>query len=176
VQEAHDALPPLDEDYRAFVHKELDAWSQANPRAVSLLRSLDQVLALARPAITVSLAASGWIVAGSLVHDAAVQAVGHTAGQLATEAVITGGITGGGEVLVNTTGEGVKQAAARLFGRLQMRYAQLRAAWLAGWLEQELLGETIAELRRGAEVPQSRDFQQAEQALAAIGIGGLKAG
>jgi hypothetical protein len=171
VQAAHDELPPIDEDYRTFVRKELDAWSQANPRAVSMLRSLDHVLALARPAITVSLAASGWIVAGGLVHDAAVQVVGHTAGQLATEAVITGGITGGGEVLVSTTGEGVKQAAARLFSRLQTRYAELRAAWLANWLERELLGDTLTELRHGAEVPQSPAFQQAEKALAAIEMG-----
>jgi hypothetical protein len=130
-----------------------------------VLRSLDQVLALARPAITVSLAVSGWFLAGGIVHDAAVQVVGHTAGQLATEAVITGGITGGGEVLVNTAGEGVKQAAARLFGRLQTHYTQQRAGWLAHWLEDELLGDLLKELRRGAELPQSELFTQVERAL-----------
>ena len=55
--------------------------------------------------------------------------------QLAGEAAITGGVAGGGEALLSSAGEGIGQAAARLFTRLQSRYAQQRAAWLAGWLE-----------------------------------------
>ena len=168
VQASHAQLPDIDDDYRAFVRAELDTWGRANPRAVSVLRSVDHALAVARPAITVSLAVSGWLVAGGIVHDAAVQVVGHTASQLATEAVITGGITGGGEVLVSTTGEGVKQAAARLFGRLQTRYAELRAGWLAGWLEQELLGEVRSDLARGAELTGDLHFREAEGVLEAL--------
>ena len=53
---------------------------------------------------------------------AAVQAAGHTAGGLVTEAAIAGGITGGGEVAISTAGEGVRQAAGRLFSRLQSHY------------------------------------------------------
>ncbi|MBX3413246.1 MAG: GTPase domain-containing protein [Pirellulales bacterium] len=168
VEAAHAALPPIDDDYRAFLRAELDQWSLDNPRAVSFLRSFDHVMAVARPAITVSLAVSGWIVAGGIVHDAAVQAAGHTASQLATEAAITGGITGGGELLVNTTGEGVRRTAARLFRRLQTGYAQRRAAWLAGWLERELLGDLLADLRRGAETPQSAAYQEATAAVAGL--------
>jgi hypothetical protein len=70
--------------------------------------------------------------------------------------------------MVSVTGEGVKQAAARLFRRLQTRYAELRAAWLAGWLERELLGELLAELRRGALVPQSIAIRDVEAALAEL--------
>jgi hypothetical protein len=167
VREAHDRLPAVDEDYRAFLRRELDTWRQTNPRAVRFLQSMDNVAALARPAITVSLAVSGWVLAGDLVGQAAVQAAGHTAGQLATEAAITGGITGGGEALVSTTTEGVRQAAARLFGRLQARYAEGRARWLAGWLEAELLGDLLHDLRRGAEVPTCEAFREVEAALAA---------
>ncbi len=95
VRQAHEALPAVDDDYRTFLRTELDAWKQANPRAVGFLRSLDHVAAIARPAISISLVISGWVVAGDLVGQAAVHAVGHTAGNLATEAAITGGIAGG---------------------------------------------------------------------------------
>ena len=136
----------------------------ANPRAVRFLQSLDHVAALARPAITVALFFTGLHFAGDLAGQAAAHAAGATAGQLATEAAITGGITGGGEVLVSTTSEGVRQAAGRLFLRLQSRYTQQRARWLAEWLERELLGDLLADLRRGAEVPKGKEFQEVESA------------
>jgi len=168
IRAAHDALPTVDEDYRAFLYAELDGWKVSSPRAVAFLRSLDHVAAIARPAITVSLAVSGWVVAGDLVGQAAVQAAGHTASELATEAAIAGGITGGGEAVVSTTSEGIRQAAGRLFRRLQLRYAQQRARWLAGWLENELLGDLLAELRGGAEAAESEAFHEVEAALTAI--------
>ena len=158
VEAAHAQLPAVDEDYRAFLRAELDAWKAANPPAVRFLQTLDHAMAVARPAITISLFVSGWVFAGDLVGQAAVHAVGHTAGQIATEAAIAGGITGGGEAIVSTTSEGVRQAAARLFRRLQSRYAQQRAQWLAGFLERDLLGNLLADLRQGAEVPESAAF------------------
>ena len=75
---------------------------------------------------------------------------------------LAGGVTGGGEVLVGGAGEGVRQAAGRLFYRLQSRYAQQRAGWLAGWLERELLGDLLIDLRRGAEVPEGVEFREVE--------------
>ena len=69
--------------------------------------------------------------AGDLVGQAAAHAAGATAGPLATEAAIAGGITGGGEALVSGTSEGVRQAAGRLFGRLQVPLCP--AAGRAGW-------------------------------------------
>ena len=168
VRSAHDELPAVDDDYRVFLRDELDAWRQSNPRAVRFLRSLDHVAALARPAITITLAVSGFVLAGDLVGQAAVQAAGHTAGELATEAAIAGGITGGGEVAITTAGEGVRQAAGRLFSRLQSRYTQTRAQWLAGWLEQELLGDLLTELRQGAQSPETDAFRRTEDALEAL--------
>ena len=168
IRAAHEALPAVDSDYREFLREELDAWRKANPRVVKFLRSLDHVAAVARPALTVSLAVSGWVVAGDLVGQAAIQAVGHTAGELATEAAIAGGITGGGEAILSTTTEGVRQAAAKLLGRLQARYAGQRAQWLAGWLEDSLLGELLDELRHGAAADRCEAFRGAEQAIDAI--------
>jgi hypothetical protein len=168
VQAAHENLPAVDEHYRVFLRGELNTWRDANPRAVRFLQSLDHAAALARPAITVALFFTGLHFAGDLAGQAAAHAAGATAGHLATEAAITGGITGGGEALVSTTSEGVRQAAGRLFGRLQSRYTQQRAAWLADWLERELLGDLLIDLRRGAEVPQRSEFQEAEAAIRAL--------
>jgi hypothetical protein len=124
---------------------------------VRILRSVDEALAVARPAITVTLVASGWFLAG-----------GPAAGHLATDALITGAVTGGGEVLVSGAGEGVKQAAARLFSRLQSRYAQQRADWLWSWLRQELLAGVLVELEKGSSLPQSTVYHDVATSLQSI--------
>ncbi|MDY0170562.1 MAG: GTPase [Thermoguttaceae bacterium] len=155
VTAAHDQLPAVDDDYRTFLRTELDAWREANPKAVLMLQSLDQAWALARPTITVALVVSSWGVADVLVGQA-----GHLAGELATELAVTGGLTGGGEAIVSGTTEGVGKAAARLFSRLQSQYAKKRAAWLAGWLADELLGGLLHELQRGAAVTDDAAFSQ----------------
>jgi hypothetical protein len=168
VSAAHAALPALDDDYRAFLRSELDRWGEGNPGAINVLRSLDHAAALARPAITVTLAVSGWILAGDVVGHAAAHVASQTASHLATEAMIAGSTTVGGEAVVSVTGEGVTQAAARLFRRLQLRYAELRAKWLADWLERELLGRLLSPLRDGAQLVQSRAFREVELSLDAL--------
>lgn len=165
---AHTALPAVGDEYRDYLRGELDRWSEGNPRAINVLRSLDQALAFARPAITLTLALGGWFLAGDVVGHAAAQVAGHTAGHLATEAAIAGGVTGGGEAVVSATGEGLKHAAARLFQRLQTHYAEMRADWLAGWLERELLGAHVAELRRGAALVESAAYREAKAALVSL--------
>ena len=164
VEEAHARLPAVDDDYRRFLRGELDAWKDRNPRAATLLRSLDQMAAIARPVITITLAVGGGVLADHIV----VQAAGHTAVELAKEAAITGGFTAGGEALVGSTTEGLRQTSAHLFRRLQSQYAERRAAWLAQWLENELLGGLLGELRQGAGVPASRAFVRVEECLAAF--------
>jgi hypothetical protein len=177
VLSAHAALPAVDDDYRSFLWAELDAWKRARPGVVRLLQSLDQVAALARPAVTVLLLVSGWHLAGSLVGQAAAQAAGQTVTQLAGEAAIAGGVAGSGEALLSGAGEGIALGAARLFGRLQSGYAQRRAAWLAGWLEKDFLAGLLTELRSGAQVPESDAFCQVETALEEIrSAAGLETG
>ncbi|MGE0535237.1 MAG: GTPase domain-containing protein [Pirellulales bacterium] len=168
VEASHAQLAPVDDDYRNFLRSELDRWGRENPRAIAALRSIDQVTAIARPAITVSLAVSGWVLAAGLVHGAAVHAATHSAMELATEAAVSGGVTTGGEALVDATTSGVRRAATRLFTRLQEHYARERAEWLAGWLERELLGPVLVDLRRGAELTESAAFRDFESALAEL--------
>jgi hypothetical protein len=176
VEAAHHDLPAVDEDYRRFLRAELDGWKESSPGAVRFLRSLDHIAAVARPAITVGFFVLGLHAAGDLAGQAATHAIGVTAGQFAQEAAITGGITGGGEALVSGASEGIRQSAGRLFLRIQTRFAQQRAAWLAGWLEEELLGYLLCELRRGAETPQSEPFRAAEEILAEMAGAGEPAG
>lgn len=168
AEAAHQSLPAVDADYRDFLRAELDVWQRDNPRVVRFLRSLDHVSAMARPAISVLLLLSGWHLASGLAGQAAAQAAGAGMSHLAQEAAITGGITVVGETLVSTTGGGIRQAAGRLFLRLQSRYAQQRADWLARWLEKELLGDLLDELRFGAELPQSEAFGSVEATLATL--------
>ena len=92
IENAHRLLPAVDEDYRAFLRTELDSWKANNVQVVRYLETLDHALAVARPAVTVGLFVSGWVFAGDIVGQAAVQAVGHTAGHLATEAAIAGDV------------------------------------------------------------------------------------
>lgn len=168
IEAAHAALPALDDDYRATLRSELDRWGSDNPGAVSFLQSLDHATAIARPAITVVLLVTGTFVGSEVVGQTALHLAGHTAGNLAAEAAIAGGITVGGDAVMTATGEGVRQTAARLFSRLQNSYAESRAAWLAGWLDRELLGGLLTDLRRGADAQRSPAFRAANAALAAL--------
>ncbi|MCE5301866.1 MAG: GTPase domain-containing protein [Planctomycetaceae bacterium] len=159
VEAAQQNLPAVDQPYRDFLREELDGWRRENPRAVRFLQSLDHAAAIARPVLTVGLFFTGLHVAGDLVGQAA---TGTLVSHAATEAAIAGGITGGGEALLTGAGEGVRQAAGRLFSRLQSQYAKQRAHWLAEWLERELLGDLLDELRRGAEIVKTPEFLEAE--------------
>lgn len=158
VADAYRQLPAVDEDYRQFLRGELDAWWKSNPGVVRFLRSLDNAAAVARPVITITLLFTGLQFAGKVVGDAALQLATQSAAHLATEAAIAGGTAAGGEVVAATTGEGIAQTAARLFSRLQYKYAQQRGKWLVDWLERELMGPLLDELRTAAAAPDSPPF------------------
>jgi hypothetical protein len=178
LEQAYDQLPLFDDDYRNFLHGELDRWRHENPRTERLLRSFDYTAGVARPVLTVSLAAGGVALAGGMVHgvatEAAAQATAHTAAHYAAEAAIAGSVTAGGEALVGAAGAGIKQGVALFFLRLQKQYARRRADWLASWLETNWLHEVRAELRQGAEVVDQPAFAQVGQALAALSSAELR--
>jgi hypothetical protein len=166
VEAAHRSLPPLDEDYRAMLCGELNALKAGYPRVVGWVRYVDQALAVARPAITITLFVSGGVLAGELAGQAALHTAGHLAGQVAADAAIATGVT---EAVVTTGGEGARQAAARLFRRLQDRFAARRAQWLADFLEKQLLGDLLSELHNAAAVPESIEFRSVEAAIEDLG-------
>ncbi|MBS0210548.1 MAG: 50S ribosome-binding GTPase [Planctomycetes bacterium] len=165
LRTAYEQLPEIDDEYRQFLRHELETWQQENPRARSWLRSIDVAAGVARPAITISLAVGGGFLAADVVHQAAVQAAGHTATQWAADAAITSGVTVGGEALVSLSGQGMKQAWGRLFLRLQTRFAEQRARWLAQWLEAHWLRDLFEELRAGAELVELPAFHETNTLL-----------
>ena len=103
---------------------ELDRSGTENPGAVSFLQSLDHATAIARPAITVVLLVTGTFVGSEVMGQTALHLAGHTAGNMAAEAAIAGGITVSGDAVMTATGEGVRQTAVCLFRRLQNSYAE----------------------------------------------------
>jgi hypothetical protein len=157
VETAHRELPPVDEAFRAWLRAEFDDMRAANPRTTRLLQTLDQALAVARPAITITLVVSGGVLVGDLVAQSAM----HAAGQVAADAAI-------GEAAVSTLGEGMRQSPRLLFRRVQEKYARKRARWLADFLESHLLGGLLAELREGAAVPESAEFQAVETGISVL--------
>jgi hypothetical protein len=161
LREAHRRMPAVDEDFRQYLDEQLDRWSQKNPRAVSLLRSIDKFAAVARPVVSVSLLAGGFTVAGDVVGQAATHALTHTV----TEVAITGGIAGGGEAAVTGAASGVRQTAAQLVGNLQRKYAQTRARWVVEWLRETLFGELADRLEEGAAMVGRAEYRRVVEAL-----------
>jgi GTPase SAR1 family protein len=166
LRAAYDELPAVGNDFREFVREELDAQYQQNPRTVKFLHSLDNCLAIGRPAITVAMFVSG------LSWTGADQAIMHMATtgvtEVVKETVITTTLTGAGEAAIAGVGETLQQQAARIFTRLQAGYTRLRVRWLAEWLHRELLGELVEELHRGAAVRQSAAIREVEASLNAL--------
>src|SRR5262249_21657680 len=113
LRAAYDKLPAVGSDFREFLRVELDAQYQQNPRTVKFLHSLDNCLAIGRPAITVAMFVSG------LAWTGADQAIIHVATTGMTEAVketvITTTLTGAGDVAIASASETLQQQAARLF-------------------------------------------------------------
>jgi hypothetical protein len=165
IEAAHAALPAVDAEFRHVLDVELERWERENPRAVSLLRSLDTAAAWSRPAVSVSLALTGvFLPAGTVLGQTVAHLAGQTAGEIAAAAVVAGG----GEAVVGAAGHGIKHAAAQLFGRLQAEHAERRAAALARLFETELLGDLLNELERGAAVATDPDYRAAAAAVATL--------
>lgn len=166
LRAAYDKLPAVSNDFREFMREELDAQYRQNPRTVKFLHSLDNCLAIGRPAITVAMFISG------LSWTGADQAIMHMATtgvtEVVKETVITTTLTGAGDVAIAGVGETLQQQAARVFTRLQAGYTRLRAHWLAEWLHRELLGILVEELRRGAAVRNSAAIRDVEAAITAL--------
>jgi hypothetical protein len=149
IQEAYEKLPPVDDEFRAYIGLELERLEKEYPRAIGTMRSLDAAAAIARPAITVTLATTGILLpAGDILGQALVNVAGHTASEIAAAAVVTGG----GEAAMGAAGTGLKHGAAKLFSRLQSQHAARRAAQLTEIFERELLGDLLIELDGGARL------------------------
>ncbi|MGD9126121.1 MAG: GTPase domain-containing protein [Planctomycetia bacterium] len=152
LKEDYEKLPTIDRDYRDFIRNELDAMRADYPKVMTWLRAADQIFAVSRPAITLSLIGFG-------IPDILAP------GQLAIDVAITGGLASGNEALFSGTGAGMRQAIARLFNRLQGEYAKTRATWLSDWIGREIMGNLYKELQEGATVTENDAYQTARNSL-----------
>ncbi|HPP51332.1 MAG TPA: 50S ribosome-binding GTPase [Thermoguttaceae bacterium] len=156
LRQDHRQLPPVDEGFRQFIGDRLAQWEKEHPRAVKLLRSLDTLLAMARPMITGSLFFTGLHLAGEAVG----QMAGHGTMEIVVNTALAAGMTGGGEAVLTTTGQTARQTASQLLLSLQTQYVADRQQWLADWLDRHLLAPLLDELRRGARLPEGPLFSQ----------------
>lgn len=153
---ARASLPEIDDEFRAFFRRELRRFSDANPAAMKVIRSLDMVAAVAHPVITVSLVVSGGVLVAGL-------GAGLSTGIL--QAALISGITGGGELLTYKAGEGMQLGAAKFFANIQQEYAKNRARHFFKWFQREVWGTMLAQLAEGEELVHSDVFKDAENAL-----------
>jgi hypothetical protein len=127
-------------------------------------------LALARPAITVSLLIGGGMMADEVLHQAATQAVTHTVTQLGTDVAIGGGVAAAGETIVGAVSQPtLQQGVSLLLGRIDREFAKRRRDWLVGLVERDLLGELLAEMHQGAELVDGPAMRTLRNALARLG-------
>ncbi len=163
IESDYGELAPVDQSYREFLHAELDRWKSDNPRTLSLLRRLDQVAALARPAVSVALVLTGWGLAGPMIGSS-----GHLAGEFALEALVTCAFAGSGELAIRLGGEQTAKALVKLLQSLQTEFVRRRAQWLDHLLRQQLLGDLLDELSQGAQAPEREPFRSAERLVAEL--------
>lgn len=155
---AHASMKPIGEDFRVYLRKTLDDWTQENPVTLQTIRWLDQAAAVARPVVTLTLAVGGFAFAGDvLAQTAGTAIVGHLVG----EAAIAGGVTGGGEAIVHQGGEGIKRGFANMFREIQAEYAKDRARQFFEWFQRELWSELIERLSEGESLAWNETFLHA---------------
>jgi len=164
LRRAHDAVD-FPHELEQVVLGELSGFREESPQYYEMFRRLDSLAAAARPATSVVLFVTGFGPIGHAiapaVADTAMQGMLHVAGDVAGgtvaaavgETVISGGAS---------TGAGYLEAR---FRRLHMAFTERRAAWLAGLIQQHLLGTLPEELAVAATIDQSPEFAAAEEAI-----------
>lgn len=167
LRTAHQAID-FEGELRSLVDSELRTFRTDSPAAYEAVRKLDAVAAAARPATSVILFVTGFGPVGHAITpvftDAAVQGVMHFAGDVAGGTVAAAV----GETMLSAgTGTSVGYFEAR-FRRLENAFTQQRAAWLAGLLQQTLLGTLPQDLQAAAGVTKSAPFRELEAAISEL--------
>jgi hypothetical protein len=167
LRAAHDAVD-VESSIRRLVTAELENFRSESPEWYRSLRHLDAVAAAARPATSIALFVTGF------------GPFGHALGQVAAETAITsvvsvagdvaaGGVTAAvGETWISSTAStGAAWLEARV-RRIHERFAAQRGEWLAGMLEEHLLGSLPRELGEAAVVPESDAFATVDRIVAEL--------
>ncbi len=164
LKAAHETID-FEQELHDLVDAELRTFRTDSPAAYEAVRKLDTVAAAARPATSVILFVTGFGPVGHAITpvftDAAVQGVMHLAGDVAGGTVAA---AVGETVLSAGAGTSLGYFEAR-FRRLENLFTQQRAVWLAGLLQQTLLGTLPADLQTAAAVTSTPAFRELEIAI-----------
>lgn len=158
LERDHAQLPAVGDDYRRFLHEHLQAWTEAHPKAKGWIKGVDRGAALMRPAISVALGLGSGTLLVDRVVDASAQFVIHATAETVTSVALTA------EGAAAVAGFGISRTVAILVGELLAEYGRQRAAWLGDWLEREVLGNLLQEIRQGAEATSEPAFRQMREA------------
>lgn len=142
------SLDPVDDDFRATLRRHLAEWSGENPQTVGWIRSLDHVATVVRPVITVTLAVSGFALGAQVLSS------------VVGEAAVAGGVTAGGEAMLQAGSEGVQRNTAKLFRKIQEEYVVARSKRFYAEFQKELWKDVIDRLRTGSTVADSDVFEK----------------
>gem|GEM_PF-4524824 len=144
------------QELRELVDRSMQQLESERPELYRMLRRINHVSAAVRPVTSAVLFSVGFGPAGDLLAPLAGQAVMHTAADVfgGTAAAIAG------EAVVTTAAESGVGIVQSWFCRLQAGYSARRATWLAGQLQQHLLGDLAEEICRAASVVESEDYRR----------------
>ncbi len=150
------------------VGEALEEFRAASPRSFRLLKRVDKLAAVARPATSVALFVVGFgplgNAAATAATDAAMQSALHVAGDVAGGTVAA---TLGESAISQSTATGAGYLESK-FRNLQDRFAVQRAGWLAEQLERLLLGDLTRQLGSAARTPQCDAFQEIESTVSRL--------
>lgn len=164
LRRAHQEID-FEAELRQFVTRELAQLRSDSPQAYALIRRIDGLAAVSRPALSVALFMTG---AGPLgdavapfVADGAIQGALHLAGDAVGGTVAT---AVGDKLLSEGASTGAGYLEAR-FRQLFPAFARQRAAWLAGQLDQNFFGTLPESLQTAASIPETPAYHSIESLL-----------
>jgi hypothetical protein len=159
IHEAH-ARFDLEAELRQLVADELADFRSESPQHYEFFKRLDTLAAAARPATSVILFVAGFGPVGHAITpvltDTVLQGVVHAAGDVAGGTIAAAV----GDAVIS---EGAATSAGYLeakFRKLQAAFTRRRAQWLAGLLQQHLLGTLPEDLQHAASVAGTEEFQR----------------
>ncbi len=159
IHEAH-ARFDLEAELRQLVAGELADFRTESPQHYEFFKRLDALAAAARPATSVVLFVAGFGPVGHAITpvltDTVLQGVVHAAGDVAGGTIAAAV----GDAVIS---EGAATSAGYLeakFRKLQAAFTRRRAQWLAGLLQQHLLGTLPEDLQQAASVAGTEEFQR----------------
>ncbi len=159
LRSAHQQLD-LAAEVRDLVQQQLSNFKEESPEQFRVLRGIDTAAAVARPAISVALFATGAGPIGDALLPVAVNSVAgsliHAGGEAVGGAVVT---VVGDQVLGESAGKGAGLLEARI-RKFDASFAKLRGEWLALNISQLVLRGLRQELVDASEVKSSPEFKE----------------